>query len=604
MKNTGHTIIHTLGVTIDEKYYDYEVTVSLIGEVLAVDSLMERLPEAAQKLTLGADYKKYLQEIHLYGEYLKYVIPVELNPIKENETYSFFNQPLVIDPAELLVSQESLADIKIKLAALQQEPGIQNKQDTTSLPQSAWIKSYRQLFHKYEQSTLSKEEFLAIQGLRMLFLKDINKYHTAFHYLTPLVPENADGYLKLFWELIPRLYALQSPKGDSSHLRRRLFDVIIKYEGNSTKEWLLSIFQSPEHKVYHTMALNALAVYKEPEHYQLIIDYCNENFKTNAKGSGVLQALEGILKLAPFIDHWAIELARHFIRQKSEYEISYIAYCILRKGGLSEEAIMVEVLPSFLNKTRTNALLSNMCVFAFLIKNEDLLPDAGQLLDITIHHLEQLNNKITAASLAITHFTPLILEKKCTPDLSDSLYQLTFHEVAKVRELALVWQAYLTRSEKCDFLPHKQLKSRCIELLKDANDYVITEAVKWCAYYGLKEEDNTYITKLLPFVNHKYCCLQKYSLLGINTLLKEVGFDTAVHDTYLALTKEKFGYCYDGQATVIHALQLSPLETIQDKIKGVKFNPQDRFPMIYPNESDKSEDDLRFLREVRKYAQY
>lgn len=604
MKNTGHTVIHTLCITIDDKYYDYEVTISLLGEVLAVDSLIERLPEAAQKLTLGAGYKKHLQEIHLYSEYLKYAIPVELNPIKENETYAFFNQPLVIDPADLLFSHESLADIKIKLAALREELGIQNKEDTTTLPQSAWMKSYCQLLHKYEQSTLSKEEFLAIQGLRMLFLKDINKYHTAFYYLTPLVPENADGYFKLFWELIPRLYALHSPKGDSSHLRRKLFEVIIKYERNSTKEWLLSIFQSPEHKVYHTIALNALAVYQEPEHYQLIIDYCNENLKANSKGNGIPQALEGILKLAPFIDRWAIELARHFIGQKSEYEISYIAYCILRKGGLSEEAIMAEVLPSFLNKTETNALFSNICVFAFLIKNEDLLPDASQLLDITIHHLEQLNNKITATSLAIMDFTHLILEKKCTSELSDRLYQLTFHEVAKVRELALAWQAYLTRSKKCDFLPHKQLKSRCIELLKDEDDYVITKAIKWCAYYGLKEEDNTYINKLLPFVNHKDCCLQKYSLQGINTLLKKVEFDPVIHDAYLALANEKFGYCYDGQATVIHALQLSPSETIQGKIKGIKFAPQDRFPMIYPDEHDTSKDDLKFLQEVRKYAQY
>ncbi|WP_367392756.1 hypothetical protein [Lewinella sp. LCG006] len=604
MKNTGHTIIHTLCITIEDKYYDYEVMISLIGEVLVVNSLIERLPEAAQKLTLGADYKKHLQEIHLYGEYLKYVIPVELNPIKENETYTFFDQPLVINTAELLFSQESLADIKIKLAALREELGIQNKQDTTTLPQSAWMKSYCQLLHKYEQSTLSKEEFLAIQGLRRLFLKDVDKYHTAFFHLTPLAPENADGYLKLFWELIPRLYALHSPKGDASHLRRKLFEVIIKYEGNSTKEWLLSIFQSPEQKNFHAMALNALAVYQEPKYYQLIIDYCNEHFKNNAKGSGVLQVLEGILKLAPFIDRWAIELARHFIRQKSEYEISYIAYCILRKGGLSEETIMAEVLPSFLSKTETNTLFSDMCLFTFVIKNEDLLPDAGLLLDIIIHHLEQINNKITAASLAITHFTHLILEKKFTPELSDRLYQLTFHEVAKVRELALAWQAYLTRSIKCDFHPHKQLKNRCIELLKDADDYVITEAVKWCAYYGLKEEDNTYITKLLPFVNHKYCCLQKYSLLSINTLLKKVEFDPVIHDAYLALAKEKFGYCYDGQATVIRALQLSPSDKIQDKIKGIKFDPEGRFPMIYPNEHNTSKDDLKFLQEIRKYAQY
>lgn len=312
------TIIHHASVIVGDTCYDYDVTISLLGEVLAVDSLMERLPEAAQKLTLGAGYKKHLQEAHLYSEYLKYALPVELNPIKENETYSFFNQPLVIDSADLLVAQDSLAGMEVKLAALREEVGMQNKQDTTTLPQSSWMKSYCKLLDKYEQSTLSKEEFLAIQGLRMLFLKDIDKYRTAFHYLTSLPLENADGYLKLLWQILPRLYYLRVPTGDPSHLRRELLKVIIKYRGNPTKAWLVNIFQSPEDKTFHGIVANALATYPEQEHYQLIIDYYHANLKNNPQAKDTALVIEGILQLTPFIDQNASELARHLISQHTD----------------------------------------------------------------------------------------------------------------------------------------------------------------------------------------------------------------------------------------------------------------------------------------------
>lgn len=598
-------ITHPVSIYRGDRSFDYNLSISLNGEVVEVKNLLFDLPEYARKLSLGADGEVTIKRIKVLGDYLKYTIPMEVFPVKASREELFlqvsFQQGIL---PNLLVHEQDIADIKEKIRTERERLGLPLDGLYIKAAESRWMKQYCDLVNIHERKPLRKKDLHALGQMR-LFLrtdKDINYFYIAKG-LEAFLPIGEE-LLRLFWDLIPVLRLDVSEKYRKNIVntdRRGLLRQFQLYHSQENREWLWERFHENENRENQSSILAQLAAYQDQEIYNLHLEYFQRlGYSKKDKGWSVLK---GLLKFGDFYDEKVYEIARECIALKAEGELAYLAYCILKKGGMKDKEIVEELLPLYRDTAKSHAVFSCIAVFTFLIGDTSLLPSAEELLDLALSHLEK-NKTQVSTTYYIKGYFHLLLERQYQPVISERLYQLSFHSNPEVRASALAWSIRMLENGKCHFVPHPQLKDRALELLNDKKQRVVVEAIKWLIHFSLQKKDASCIPTLLPLTQQKpedlsVCCIQKYALLGINTLLKKVAFDPAIHPLYLQLSKRDFGYCYHGRAAVMHALQLSPSLDIQQQIAGVDFPKQQRFPMIYRYGVDDSTE--RIIEGLKEY---
>ena len=566
------TIKHAIQLEHAGNAYDFIFTINLLGEVVQIDHALLQLPAQAQTLVIGKEGHSKIAVVHNWAHFVKYMIPLEFFNLDFREEMKGSIAPK--DSLERFIDEQSLRVIKGKVTQKRIELGISPSHFPAEAAVSDWMKDCCLLLGKHQQGLLSPSEIRAIMRLIFIFVKGQSDYYYLVNLQftrVSLVPE----VLKAFWLLIPQLNANIKPGQKTVALentRTTLLRVLKAYpKTEKTKNWLLNISKDFSPKRPPAIFLEFLSEFPEKGIYDWLISYA---LKLDAEKKKPDQAIDTVLavltRFKPFFTKEIYELARDRVNKRGEYANIYIAYSILKQGGLREAEIMEEVLPWFYDPNQKDKMYSLLCIFAFLIHDVSLFPATTELIDFAVKNISDPN-------LAFKNYFPIILEKKYTQDIPELLYGLSKHDSEEVVMRALEWSYFLYKSEKCDFEPLPQLKSRVHELLEleDIKAGLRNYAMKWCVSFAVKDQDNSIVTKLLPLIKHSHCCLQRDSILGINTLLKEVGFTPEIHAAYMEMAKERFGSCYNGQAAIIQALQLSPSQEVKDEISQIEYKAED-----------------------------
>ena len=98
-----------------------------------------------------------------------------------------------------------------------------------------------------------------------------------------------------------------------------------------------------------------------------------------------------------------------------------------------------------------------------------------------------------------------------------------------------------------------------------------------------KEKEVSYISNLLPYVNDHPASqsLQRLSILAINKIIHEVGYDAAIEAVYLKALEKKAHRWNARDEAIAYALEYSSSKEVDQKIAHIPKVLFKRFPKLY-----------------------
>ena len=513
-------------ISLEDQEFDYTMTVSVFGEVLAVDFLIFDLPKEAQRLMIGKNVDLILEKLKSEARLLKYKIPFL---VSNHFIDSTFDQLI-----------DDLRELKFSL-------GMYEYQVDLNLVNDFWIRDFYLLLSDEKRMGLSKTA-KGLNAIADLLSEDPEVFSKS---CTQLRISNIGLCSPIVLLLFPRLKKKRNILA--------AFGLLGAIRNEGSKEFLLKELEK-RNRAFTSKIINSLSFYEEKAvHKKMLEYYIKHRGHTDKERISLMKCLKQLdFKLTENI-LWDLLLGANL-------EVSVFAFDILKEYDVSNILIKEKLEPLFYNFTKAEELEVVLTLYKKM-NDDTIMPKGEDFLDALVKSL------LMEEHLKITDLVAWFLTKEHDELVNEKLFGLLDSTEKAVRRSALILIRILFfeyRGNVIHPLPDKVV-AKLKKLLNDLSTGVQTEAVKIFNWSGSWSNDREMIPLLLPLIADSFM-LKTQVLQTINRFLFILPFDTSILPVY-------FNALEDPNAKVriaaLEGLKYADSEVVLEKIISMKDDESD-----------------------------
>lgn len=369
--------------------YQYRLTCSVLGEVIAVKAPFLQLPVKAQQLTAGKELEQYTAELLACQQLLRYQIPLAVLGFWPDDQ---FDKVL----SDLEKHEESMT--------------VELPENVMTLITDPWLKEVYKALKTYIANRESGKYWEQLTSLLYLSDKSTDKdLQQLKNYPWQLpAPIIAD-----LWEVVT----------DRTRLRQ-LLSHALRFPSEKTKSHLMNWLPKEHSTFFRAMILEALSPYQDEKIYQLLISHYH-----GAGEMGQFESEHLIKNLAAYPTEevrgiaWKALTGKNFFAAKA-------AHLVLSEQNVEERMIALKLREAMFDKAFSDRLSSLFSRYQALVNDDCLLPATDYL-----KRAVQAVKVNRAARFQIS--LGALLNRKWTVEIPRLLAELLHHPEPMVRRMAL-----------------------------------------------------------------------------------------------------------------------------------------------------------------------
>ncbi len=441
-------------ITTHTEQYQYRVTYSIFGEILKIELPFLKLPTNAQQLTKGKDTEKYLSELELQKNLLRYKIPLAILGFWKTDEFK---------------------QISISIAKRELALGTALPDDFLPLISDPWLSDF---YLKIKQDISEKGTGDYWRGLAGLMSNDPVRLEESFRYL------RAYDW-KLPAEIIGDLWPIISDR----RVLRHFYEHAHLYPSEPTKIWLLKELPSEGSTFFRGLILRGLAEFEDPLVYKTLLNHYEAQKEMGEGEAEILISALGTYH-TPEVHAiaWRALVGRNYFAAKAAHQA-------LSLQGV-EESLMAEKLKEVILNDKYSDRMNSLLTRFQSLTNKELLLSAEQFLARAAYAVRTHKNIRPQTNLAS------LLDRTWETTTLRMIIDFLYHPEPMVRRLGLDQISSLVVQFPKRFSQfNPDTVKRIFQLTGDANEAVSVEAVETIRVLVPRLGEQSWINRLLNIQN-------------------------------------------------------------------------------------------------------
>lgn len=438
-----------------ENQFRYQVTYTIFGEVLAIDIPILKLPEQAQRMTLGENTETYLEQLTTHSGMIKYMLPLIVLGFWKTEEYNHIVKNV----------EEREADLVGEIP-----------EDFLPLITDDWV---RRVYLKLKSDVENKHTVDFWNNLVCLVVADKKYPYDLFQKL------GKDHY-DLPHEILVVKIKLEKRRRELHFL----FEGLAYFPHPEIESFLIETLKETKvegNKVLLSSIYKGLSVYQSEENYKLFLSEYERH-----KEDGQLFLIGPLLQhLYHYRTSAVLKIAMSLITARNYY-LAVDAFFYLKKQGISEIRV-AEILRIALQKDDTLDRAEILMAVSSLLSDKEMLLKGEEYLEIACkafggmggENLKTLRPD-TFINFQGDEYLNRVLRRVWSSSISGMIIQLLHHQKPSMKRLGLaqIRATYLADSAaKTYFSLSKDTILKIFELSNSGAFDVWTEA--WRVIHAL-----------------------------------------------------------------------------------------------------------------------